>query len=308
MTKLTAAVLVLVFCVVARAGAQTSAGEWAAALSDQLRVVNNITYLTASNWESKLDVYTPRAAGPHPTVIQIHGGGWVRGTREGTLLRALPYLEMGFAVVNISYRLGPVALAPAAVEDGLCALRWVVRNAKEYGFDVNRIVTTGYSAGGHLALTTGMIPASAGLDRRCPGPEPLNVAAIVNWYGITDVVDLLDGANTRTYAVEWLGSLPDRVEIAKRVSPMTYVRKGLPPVLTVHGDADPVVPYAHATSLHGALQKAGGTSELVTVPKGGHGNFPRAEQIKAITAVRAFLTKHGIVRQPVTTSASAASR
>jgi acetyl esterase/lipase len=180
----------------------------------------------------------------------------------------------------------------------------VIRNAKEYGFDVNRIVTTGYSAGGHLALTTGMIPASAGLDRRCPGQEPLRVAAIVNWYGITDVVDLIDGPNTRSYAVEWLGSLPNRVEIAKRVSPMTYIRRDLPHVVTIHGDADPVVPYAHATGLHAALQKAGVTSELVTIPKGGHGNFPRAEQFRAVTAVRAFLGRHGIVRQPVTTSAS----
>ena len=48
-------------------------------------------------------------------------------------------------------------------------------------------------AGGHLALTTGMLPASAGLDRLCPGPDNLKVAAIVNWFGITDVADLLDG-------------------------------------------------------------------------------------------------------------------
>lgn len=307
MTRRAALVCVLLLVPVL-ARAQATLGAWTAGLADEYRVVPNITYLTASNWEAKLDVYTPRAAGPHPTVIQIHGGGWVRGTREGTLLRALPYFEMGFAVVNISYRLGPVALAPAAVEDALCALRWVIRNAKEYGFDVNRIVTTGYSAGGHLALTTGMIPASAGLDRRCPGPEPLRVAAIVNWYGITDVADLLDGANMRAYAVEWFGSLPDRVEIARRVSPLTYVRRDVPPVLTIHGDADPVVPYAHAAQLHAALQKAGASSELVTIPKGGHGNFPRAEQLRAVEAVRAFLARHGLTRQTVNTSASAAAR
>ena len=297
-----AALTVAGVLVVSAAGAQTSTADWAAGLANDVRVAIGVPYLTASNWESELDVYTPRTPGPHATVIQIHGGGWVGGSREGTFLRALPFLEMGLAVVNISYRLGPVADAPAAVEDGLCALRWVIRNAKEYGFDVNRIVTTGYSAGGHLALTTGMIPASAGLDRRCPGSEPLRVAAIVNWYGITDVADLIDGPNTRSYAVQWLGSAPDRIEIARRVSPMTYVRSNLPPVLTIHGDADPVVPYAHATSLHAALQKAGTTSELVTVPKGGHGNFPRSEQLRVVAAVRAFLAKHGITRQPVTTS------
>ena len=301
MKRIGCALVVTLVLAAASAGAQT-AGDWTATISNEYRSVHGITYLTANNWEAKLDVYVPRSAGPHPTVLHIHGGGWVGGSRESVLLRALPYLEMGFAVVNVSYRLGQVSLAPAAVEDCLCALRWIVRNAKEYGFDTSRIVTTGYSAGGHLALTTGMIPASAGLDRQCPGTEPLRVAAIVNWFGITDVADLLDGANTRTYAVSWLGSLPDRVEVAKRVSPLTYVRRDLPPVLTIHGDADPTVPYAHATKLQSALQQAGVATELVTIPKGLHGNFPAPEQRRALAAVRAFLAKHGITRRTATDS------
>jgi dipeptidyl aminopeptidase/acylaminoacyl peptidase len=125
----------------------------------------------------------------------------------------------------------------------------------------------------------------------------------VNWYGITDVADLLDGANRRTYAVQWLGSRADRVEVAKRLSPMTYVRRDLPPTLTIHGDADPTVPYAHATALHAALQKAGVATELVTIPKGGHGNFPAPDQVRAVDAMRAFLARHGITRRPAATSA-----
>jgi acetyl esterase/lipase len=286
------------------AAAQTSRADWSAWLANDLRVVTNVTYLTANNWEAKLDVYVPRSAGPHPTVLQIHGGGWTGGSRESTMLRALPFLEMGYAVVNVSYRLARVSQAPAAVEDCLCALRWVIRNAKEYNFDVSRIVTTGYSAGGHLALTTGLIPASAGLDRQCPGAETLKVAAIVNWYGITDVADLLDGANMKGYAVTWLGSRPDRVEAARQLSPLTYVRRDLPPILTIHGDADPTVPYSHATRLHAALQQAGATSELVTIPKGLHGNFPLPDQLRAVDAVRAFLAKHGISPRATSSSAS----
>jgi acetyl esterase/lipase len=273
---------------------QTPAGDWAATVANEYRVVTGIPYLTASNREVELDVYTPRAPGPHPTVLHIHGGGWIGGSRESVLLRALPYLEMGMAVVNVSYRLDRVAPAPAAVEDLLCALRWTVRNAGEYGFDRDRIVTIGYSAGGHLALTTGMIPASAGLDRQCPGNEPLRVAAVVNWYGITDVGDLLDGANQRNYAVQWLGSRPDREEVARRVSPLTYARDDLPAILTIHGDADPTVPYSHATRLHESLTRGGARSELVTIPGGLHGNFPHAEQLRALAAVRDFLRRHGI--------------
>ena len=126
----------------------------------------------ASNWDAKLDVYSRTdSPGPHPTVIFIHGGGWTGGTKEGVALNLLPYLEMGWNAVNVEYRLARVSLAPAAVEDCLCALRWVIHNAKEYGFDTGKLVVTGNSAGGHLALTTAMIPASAGLDRPCPGNE-----------------------------------------------------------------------------------------------------------------------------------------
>lgn len=292
--RATAALIAGTLLVTAAAEAQ-SAADWTAVAANEIRTTSNVTYLTASNWDAKLDVYRPAAPGPHPVVLHIHGGGWTQGSREGAALRALPFLQMGFAVVNVSYRLARVAQAPAAVEDCLCALRWIARSAKEYEFDLSRVIVTGYSAGGHLALTSGMIPASAGLDRQCPGPEMPKVAAIVNWYGITDVVDLLDGPNMKAYAVTWLGSLPDRDAVARRVSPLTYVRKDVPPVLTIHGDADPTVPYTHATRLHAALQAAGATSELVTIPKGGHGNFPRQEQLRAIAAVRAFFGKHRLL-------------
>jgi acetyl esterase/lipase len=292
--------LVVVAVGVAPASAQSSrsAAAWSATVVNEYRVVPNITYLTANNWNATLDVYTPVAPGPHPTILHIHGGGWTGGSKESVILRLMPYVEMGFAVVNVTYRLARVSEAPAAVEDCRCALRWVVEHAKEYGFDSNRIVSMGYSAGGHLALTTGMLPASAGLDRQCPGPDPLKVAAIVNWYGITDVVDLLDGANQRAYAVSWLGGRPDRNEIAKRVSPLSYVSRELPPILTIHGDADPTVPYQHATRLNAALQQAGASTELVTIPGGKHGGFPPVQQLRAIDAVRTFLTRNGLMPKP----------
>ena len=259
------------------------------------RIVPNITYVTANNFEAKLDVYSRSdTQAPQPTIIFIHGGGWTGGAKETQTFSLMPYLEMGWNAVNVEYRLARVSLAPAAVEDCLCALRWVIRNAKQYGFDTTKLVVSGGSAGGHLALTTGMIPASAGLDRQCPGTEELKVAAIVDWYGITDVADLLDGENMRTYAVQWLGSMPNRVEIAKRVSPLTYVRAGIPPIISIQGDADPVVPYSHSVRLQQALEKAGVDHELVTIPGGKHGNFTRAENQRAYGAIKAFLGKHGL--------------
>jgi acetyl esterase/lipase len=120
---------------------------------------------------------------------------------------------------------------------------------------------------------------------------------VYTWYGITDVNDLLDDSpNVKTYAVQWLSSLPNRAEVAKRVSPIHYVRAGLPPILTIHGDADPTVPYSHAVRLHDALNKAGLPNQLLTIPGGKHGGFTRDETMKIFTTVREFLTKHGIVK------------
>lgn len=267
---------------------------------ERYRVTPNIVYQTSSGYDSRLDVYQLRdTPGPNPTLIYIHGGGWAGGpSKEQYAHWFLPFLEMGWNVVNVEYRPSSVALAPAAVEDCLCALRWVYRNADRYQFDTKRLVTMGHSAGGHLALTTGMVPTSAGLDRQCPGPEDLRVAAIINWFGITDVADLIDGPNSKVYAVKWLGSLPDRATVAARVSPLTYARAGQPPVITIHGDADPTVPYAHATQLHAALEKHKVSNELVTVKGGKHGSFGVKATQGAYAAIVAFLGQLGLQRVP----------
>ena len=313
------AVFSLVLCAAPdSARAQSDATAAITHIANAYQFTPNITYRTVSGWDAKLDVMQPRGlTAPTPTLIFYHGGGWTAGAKETSTLTALPYLQMGWTVVNVEYRLSNVALAPAAVEDARCALRWVYKNAKQYNFDVTKIVTTGQSAGGHLALTTGMLPASAGMDNTCagdrsggsnpPGPnntDELKVAAVVDWYGITDVNELLAGPNRRSYAVAWLGSMLNREEIAKQTSPLTYVRAGLPPIISVHGDADPTVPYTQKERLHQALDKIGAAHELVTVPGGKHGGFTDAENMKAYAAIRAFLTKHNVLTGGVATTAS----
>ena len=267
--------------------------SWTATVQNDFRVIPDLTYQQANGVELKIDVYQSRNNdGPAPTFIYYHGGGWIGGSKEANVLRLLPYLEQGWSAVNVQYRLGNVSLAPAAVEDSLCALRWVARNAEEYGFDTNRLVVSGNSAGGHLALTTGMLPADSDLGRQCLGSESPKVAAIVNWYGITDVADLLDGENQKSYAVRWMSSMPDRNEIAARISPLNFINSELPPIITIHGDADPTVPYNHAKQLHSLLDRAEVTNELVTVPNGRHGGFSANEMIRIYERVFQFLDEN----------------
>jgi acetyl esterase/lipase len=312
-------VFIIVFCAfftsftcafaqsVAPATQPATAAEWSDLLSTNFDVQPNITYRRANNTDLKLDLYLPHDR-PTPVAVLmfIHGGGWVSGMKEGDNLALAPYLQMGFAVVNVEYRLAENSPAPAAVEDCRCALHWVMNNAAHYNFDVNRIVVTGGSAGGHLALTTGLLTPEAGFDRGCTPPEELRwdkadntapkVAVIVNWFGITDVADLFSGANAKGYPIEWFGSLPDRDQLARRISPVYLVRKDSPPVITVHGDKDRLVPYSHAQKLHEALNRAGVRNQLVTIQNGDHGGFSREEMRGAMTAIRAFLKANGIVQ------------
>jgi len=307
--KLCLAGVMLCFQLLFSAAAQaqlSEAAKSAVLISSHYDVLPNITYGVADNYELKLDVYRPTTAKtPTPVVMLIHGGGWIRHDKEGEVMSLLPYLEMGWAAVNVEYRVARVSLAPAAVEDCRCALHWIGRNAAKYNFDIGKVVVTGASAGGHLALTTAMIPSSAGFDNRCvsqddskwSGPWPditPNVAAVINWVGATDVDDLLHGPNIRSWAVSWLGSQPDREQMAKRVSPINYVRAGLPPILSIHGNGDPIAPYAQAVRFHEALTKVGVRNQLLTISSNTHGDFTDEQTLEVYRVIREFLLKSNL--------------
>ena len=258
----------------------------------------NVTYLQASGYDAKLDVYgridTDR---PMPTLIFIHGGGWIALNKEYAIGAFMPWVMMGWNVVSVEYRMAHVALAPAAVEDCLCALRWVATHAKERHFDLSRLVIAGESAGGHLAMTTGMIPESAGLDRECPGVPLPKVAAVISWFGVGDMEKLLHQDNLppgRDDAVAWFGSMPNREEVARRVSPLHYIRKDGPPVFLIAGDADPILDYHQSTVMHQALQKAGEPTAIHIVPGGLHGHFTPDQQVQIYGEILDFLKSTGI--------------
>jgi acetyl esterase/lipase len=283
--------------------------DTAALIATSHRVEPGLIYLSVGGWNGKLDLYLPRRPnGVLPTAILFHGGGWVTGTKDEIALDVLPYLAMGFAVANVDYRVARVATAPAAVEDSRCALRWVIRHAAQYGLDPARLVLVGSSAGAHLALMAALAPATAGFDGLCPGNEPLAVAAVVNFFGIADVGELLGPPNPRDFAVGWIGPGPDAPARAARVSPLTYVSKGAPAVLTLHGDADPVVPFTQATRLHAALDRVGAPNRLVPIRGGRHGDFGGNEVLQATHVVHDFLLKRGIVPPPKRQQAPARER
>jgi acetyl esterase/lipase len=259
-----------------------------AAAAVDYQIEANIRY--APYPETVLDILQPRAPAlkNRPAAIVIHGGGWVEGDKEGVVDEfCLPFLQQNFVVANVEYRLAKAATAPAAVTDVLTAAKWLHDHAAEYKVDPGQIIAVGNSAGGHLALLDGMMPASAGL-----GPST-KIAAVIDFYGIADVSDQLEGPNPREYAAAWIPEQAQRMELARSLSPQTYVRKGLPPILAIHGDRDDVVPYEQSVKLTKALKSAGDDSTLLTVPGGQHGFTPE-EMNKLWPQVFKWLKRHKI--------------
>ncbi|NES72312.1 MAG: prolyl oligopeptidase family serine peptidase, partial [Okeania sp. SIO2D1] len=106
--------------------------------------------------------------------------------------------------------------------------------------------------------------------------------------------DLLEGPNVQDYALEWMGNQSDRLEISEGISPINYVHSELPPIFTVHGDADLSVPYNHAVKFHEALNQANVPNQLLTISGGGHGGFSYSQNLKVYENIEDFFIKNDL--------------
>ena len=271
------------------------AQQYSSSIEGQYRVAANVTYLTDGDWEGKLDVYGRTDVDePLPTLVWVHGGSLTRGRKETQVFRLLPWLEQGWNVVNVAPRNLGVTGAPEAARNIRCALRWVHQNGEQRGFDTERIVISGSSSGALFSIMATMAQWDHGWDDLCPGSEEPEVAAVVSWYGGWDLADVLEGPNERSWAIDLVRGHDDPMAVAKRLSALPIDGRDVPPVISIHGDADPTAPYNQTVRLHEALEAAGIAEELVTIPNGEHGGFTRDENRMIYEAIRAFLARQGI--------------
>ena len=259
-------------------------------IPDFAQLEANIPY--GEHAQNVFDIISPKnaaAGAKRHAVIAIHGGGWVNGSKEAFLERVLPWVEQGFVAVNVEYRLAGVAPAPAAINDVLNAAQFFRKNASRWNVDTRRIVVTGGSAGGHLALMTGLVTKGARL-----GPKT-KIAAVINLYGITDVEDMMTGPNAREFASKWIADSPERNDEARRLSPVSYIRKDVPAILSIHGNADQTGPYEHGVTLTRLLRDAGADAEMISVPGGRH-PLTMEEMRGIYPQVWEFLRRRGILK------------
>lgn len=256
----------------------------------------DIVYRTPETGALHLDLHRPQSAKGKraPVLVVIHGGAWARGERPKGWTGYRRFVDAGFAVVSMQYRLSGQARAPAAVEDVRCVMGWIARAAEREGLDSKRIVLLGTSAGAHLALMAASIEAGEGLDPAECGPAP-RAAAVIDFYGPTDLRPQSLGAWNSPSIGKWVGEGEAGAAMAARMSPITRVRPGLPPVFIVHGDADPVVPLAASTALKAGLDRAKVPTELRIVPGGVHGKFGPEVQDRLMADAVTFLKRHRVI-------------
>jgi len=233
-----------------------------------------------------------------PTVVHIHGGAWLAGDKEKDVMYFLPYLERGWHVVNVNYRVGEKT-APQAVDDVMCALRWVSQHAVEYKFDKEAIILTGVSAGGHLSLISALLNAAA-VNHPCFVGESLKIRAVINWFGITDIAALETYFKkfppNFNYPLRWIGDENEVNNISKQYSPVNHINPNAPPVMTIHGTIDMVVPHKQAVLFHDKLEKAGVNNRLISLLHRNHGGFSDEECANAFDEIFKFLAEQGIKR------------
>jgi len=245
-------------------------------LAPECTVSEPTTLAYASGDSHQLDLYRPASASGYvPTVIWIHGGGWMMGSRIPTE-QVLRLVCRGYAVASIDYRLSDTAKFPAQIHDVKAAIRFLRANAAQYKLDPNRFASFGSSAGGHLATLAATSIGVTALEDLSQGNRTTSsaVQAAVDWYGPMDFARMdtqvlaqpgctADDANhSRASSAEslFLGCTVGDAACAaavKSANPVTYVSASTPPLFVLHGTADCTVPVAQSDLLKTAMARAG---------------------------------------------------
>lgn len=270
-----------------------------------LDVKRDVVYKKYNGKDLTMDIILPskKLKNGAPVFINIHGGGWNGGDRfhvGGDWAREMG--KKGIAVVTISYTFadkGETNIINCAT-DCKDALRFLAKNAKKYGLNPNKFLTSGHSAGGHLSLLTSLSPNDkfqgapelkgynfkiVGAIGRAPIvdftdtelSDKGSIASAGNCFGRLmannkETMDKLAKVRGNIYAYLLQNSPSDPcLEVAKEASPITYLNKNSCPILVFQGTKDSLVNYKSARKMEELARKTGANMIYVEVTNADHG-------------------------------------
>ena len=230
-----------------------------------------------------LELRVPHKKGPHPVLLNIHGGFWRAKydlSHAGYLCEALR--AAGLAALNVEYRrVGNKGGGwPGTFDDIRAAYRYIQQSATRFGLDGTRFAVMGHSAGGQLAL--------------CLAAHESSLKRVISLAGVADLKRAFELHLSHDAVVEFLGGKPNDVpEHYREADPdelsITQARQWL-----IHGSDDDTVPVAFSRDYFTVKKKRGENVELVEIAKCGHFDLidPRSEAFKkqVLTAVLSALS------------------
>lgn len=247
-------------------------------VEDGIVITRDIPYRQGNSKSWVLDMAMPEkpATANRPALVIVHGGGWASGSKSVDVYQKMmkDYAKKGYVTINVEYRLTGEAPFPACIEDVKCAVRWLRAHANDYKVDPNRVGAYGHSAGAHLALMLGMVPASAGLE------------GDGGWLDQSSVVNVVAAGSPPT-------ELGRDVPMAKKEWwPIGYIGGNHPPLFLIQGGADPVVRPALTEDFVKKMKAAGATVEYLFLEGIGHG-AAYADRLEITDpAIEAFFAKY----------------
>ena len=239
---------------------------------------SDVPYTTRDGVDYRLDIVAPEGVpdSPRPAILYVHGGGWIGGEKTTSSNDWLA--EAGFFTASVEYRLSDVATFPAQIHDVKAAIRWIREHADEWHVDPERIGVWGSSAGGHLsalcAVTNGDEWYAGGefetsSDVQCAVPICPPTDFLIDWYAVGNM-PVHDEAEMCVTGL--LGGMPlDRIDLARKASPLWQDLAGSVPQLVIQGGADDLVPAGQVRAYTSALMQHGADVTYLEYPDEGHG-------------------------------------
>ncbi len=258
--------------------------------------VRNIVFAEVEGVRLRLDVYRHQSCPTGcPVLLQLHGGGWVIGTKNEQAIPLMQHLaSRGWVCVSADYRLSPRATFPDHLIDCKRALAWIRSHGAEYGADPGFVVVTGGSAGGHLAA---LMALTANDPEYQPGFETVDTGtqACVAFYGVYDFMDR-EGFYPHDALQQLLERRVMKVRRAdapdafRKASPVDRIHPGAPPFFIIHGDLDTLVPVDDARRFAALLRETSRNPVL-------YAEIPGAQHaFDVFPSVRTLFVIHGIER------------